>query len=261
MSPTRPRPTILAKAAYRAVFGDLGTFFAAASPWVFISALAYMALEDAFTGSDNPIRPYAGMALELSCSVPFLVSWHRHVLTGEPLSSFKMLRFDSRDWRFFQVFLLILAVGLAPLVVLAPIGYLFIVNRWPGGIIVLNWIPFIILVSIIFSSIKLSLALPLAALDRAHGVIRNALRLSRGHEWAIAIALFLSIGPLWLVKQGLKFSIESLWYSPKTYPMSLGLYLIGLLAGYLSLALAASTASFAYLAIAKRNDSLISSTD
>src|SRR5262245_53752473 len=102
MRPHAPRSTTIAKAAYRAVFGDLGTFFAAASPWVFITAFAYLAFDDFFADSDWFIRPYAAMVLELSCSVPFLVSWHRRVLIGEPLSPLRMLRFDSRDWRFFQ---------------------------------------------------------------------------------------------------------------------------------------------------------------
>lgn len=78
-----------------------------------------------------------------------------------------------------------------------PIGYLFIVMGWrPVGDVVFGWIPFIILISIIFSSVKFSLAFPLAALDRARGAIREAFRLSRGQEWTLAIALFLAIGPL-----------------------------------------------------------------
>jgi hypothetical protein len=251
VSPSKPRATMLAKAAYYAVFGDLGTFFAAASPWVFITALAFLAFDDMFAGSDSFIVPYAGMALELSCSVPFLVSWHRRVLRGEPLSPLQMLRFDSRDWRFLQISVLVTAIGLAPVVVLVPIGYLFIFTGWwPVAEVVFAWIPFIILISIIFSSIKFSLAFPLAALDRARGAIREAL-LSRGQEWTLAIALFLSIGPLSIVRRGLRISVEGMWSSPKTYPLSLALYLIALLGGYLSLALAASTASFAYLAITR----------
>lgn len=255
MSSPKPRSTVIAKAAYRAVFGNLGVFFVAATPWVFITALAYMAFDEAFAGSDSFIRPYGFMALELSCSVPFLVSWHRHVLKGEPLSPLQMLRFDSRDWRFLQISVLVIAIGLAPLVVFAPIGYLFLVNRWPGAEIVLGWIPLIILISIVFSSIKLSLAFPMAALDRVRGAIRKAFRLSRGWEWTLAIALFLSTAPLWIVGKGLKISVESLWSSPKTYPLGLALYLVTLLVGYLSLALTASAASFAYLAITERNGS------
>lgn len=259
MTSLRPRSTAIARAAYLAVFGDLGTFFAAASPWVLLTALAFLAFDDMFAGSDSFIVPYAGMALELSCSVPFLVSWHRRVLKGEPLSPLQMLRFDSRDWRFFQTSLLVTAIGLVPAVVLVPIGYLFFVTGWwPVGEVVFAWIPFIIAISIIFSSIKFSLAFPMAALDRAHGAIREALRLSRGQEWTLAIALFLSIGPLWLVRGGLKTSIEHLWSSPKTYPLSLALYLIALLGSFLSLALAASTASFAYLAITKSQSDRIS---
>jgi hypothetical protein len=254
MSLLKPRSTTIAKAAYRAVFGDLSAFFAAASPWVFITAFAHMAFDDAFAESDGFIRPYAAMALQLSLSVPFLVSWHRRVLKGEPLTPSQMLRFDSRDWRFFQVSLLVVAVGLGPLVVLAPIGYLFINNRWPGNEIVSAWIPLIILISVVFSSIKLSLAFPMAALDRARGAIKEAFRLSRGQEWTLASALFLSTAPLWIMRGGLKVSVESLWSSPKTYPLGLALYLIALLGGYLSLALAASTASFAYLAITESKD-------
>jgi hypothetical protein len=129
------------------------------------------------------------------------------------------------------------------------------VHRWPGAEIVLGWIPFLILISIVFSSIKLTLAFPMAALDHARGAIRKAFRLSRGWEWTLAIALFLSTAPLWIVRRGLKISIESLWSSPKTYPLGLALYLIALLGGYLSLALAASAASFAYLAISGRDNS------
>jgi ABC-type multidrug transport system fused ATPase/permease subunit len=253
---------MLAKAAYRAVFEDLGTFFAAASPWVFITAFAYTAFDETFASSDSFFRPYAGMVLELSCSVPFLVSWHRRVLTGEPLSPLKMLRFDSRDWRFFQVSLVVVATGFAPVVVLVPIGYLLIFTGWwPVAEVVFAWVPFIILISIIFSSIKFSLAFPLAALDRVRSAIREAIRLSRGQEWTLAIALLLSTGPLWIVRRGLAISMESLWSSPKTYPLSLALYLIGLLRGYLSLALAASTASFAYLAITRSTGDPSSSSD
>ena len=255
MRPHAPRSTTIARAAYRAVFGDLSTFFAAASPWVFITAFAYLAFDDLFADPDWFIRPYAFMALGLSCSVPFLVSWHRRVLTGEPLSPLRMLRFDSRDWRFFQISLVVVAIGLAPLLALVPIGYLFIVMRWwPAGEVVFAWIPFIILISIIFSSVKFSLAFPMAALDRTRGAIREAFRLSRGQEWTLAISLFLATAPLWIVRRGLGASIESLWSSPKTYPLSLALYLIALLGGYLSLALAASTASFAYLAITQNRD-------
>jgi hypothetical protein len=220
-----------------------------------------MAFDDLFAESDWFIRPYAAMTLELSCSVPFLVSWHRRVLTGEPLSPLQMLRFDSRDWRFFQISLLVAAIGLAPLVVLAPIGYLFIINWPPGAEIVINWVALIALISVIFCSIKLSLAFPMAALDRARGAIREAFHLSHGQEWTLAIAIFLSIGPLWIVRRGLKISVESLWSSPKTYPLSVALYLIALLGDYLSLALAASTASFAYLAITEGKGDPSSSTD
>jgi len=250
MSPPGPRSTVIAKAAYRAVFGDLGTFFLAATPWVFLTALAYMAFDETFAESTGFVRLFAGRTLELSCSVPFLVSWHRRVLMGEPLSPLRMLRFDSRDWRFFQISILVVVVGLAPLVVLVPVGYLF-VDPWLGVEVVAAWIPFITLISIVFSSIKLSLAFPMAALDRARGAIREAFRLSRGQEWTLATALFLSTGPLWIVRRGLDISMESLWSSPKTYPLGLALYLIALLAGFLSLALAASTASFAYLAMTR----------
>ena len=251
MNPPQPRSTEIANAAYRAVFGDLGTFFAAASPWVFITAFTYMAFDETFADPDWFLRPYAGRVLELSCTVPFLVSWHRRVLKGEPLSPLQMLRFDWRDWRFFQISLLVLAIGLAPLIVLLPIGHLFAVNWRPVADVVFAWTPFLIFVSIIFISIKLSLVFPMAALDQTRGAISAAFRLSRGHEWTLAIALFLTTGPLWFVRRELNLSIESLWSSPKTYPLSLALYLIALLVGYLSLALAASTASFAYLAIAE----------
>jgi hypothetical protein len=261
MNPPKPRSTVIAKAAYRAVFGDLGAFFIAATPWVFLTALAQAAFAEAFAGWEGFVWNCGSMALQLSCSVPFLVSWHRRVLKGEPLSPLQMLRFDLRDWQFFQISVLVFAIGLAPIVVLAPIGYLFAVN-WPPGVdIVIDWVVLITVISIVFSSIKLSLAFPMAALDRAHGAIMEAFRLSRGWEWTLAIALFLSNAPLWIVISGLRRSVDTLSSSPKTYPLSLALYLVGLLVGYLSLALAASTASFAYLAITERKGDPVLSTD
>jgi hypothetical protein len=260
MSPSRPRPTVIAKAADLAVFSDLGTFFVAATPWVFLTALAHAIFVETFT-EEGLAQTYGFMALQLSCSVPFLVSWHRRVLKGEPLSPLQMLRFDSRDWRFFLTSVAVLGIGLAPLIVLAPVGYLFVSNQWPGVDIVVIWIAFIILISIVFTAIKLSLAFPMAALDSARGAIKEAFRLSRGQEWTLAIALFLTIAPLWAVQRGLKNSVESLWSYPETYPLGLALYFVALLGGYLSLALIASAASFAYLAIAQSKNNLATSTD
>lgn len=248
MSLPKLRPTAIAKAAYRAVFTDLRTFFLAATPWVFLTALAHAIFAETFA-EEGLARTYGFMALQLSCSVPFLVSWHRRVLKGEPLSPLRMLRFDSRDWRFFLTSVAVLGIGLTPLVMLAPVGYLFVSNRWPGAEIVLNWIIFITLISAAFTAIKLSLAFPMAALDHARDAIREAYRLSSGQEWTLAIALFFTITPLWAVQRGLKISVERLWSYPETYPLGLALYFVALLGGYLSLALIASTASFAYLAI------------
>jgi hypothetical protein len=173
------------KAGCNTVFGDFQTFFNAAWVWTLIVSGAALAgaLLTMWTFLPLFALVISGGAA-LVCMSAFLVSWHRHVLLGEPAPEPGQLRIGPREWRFLLFSLAPVGIMVGAGIVIAIFGFIGL----PGFLVML--LSFAAAAGVIYVGVRICLYAPLASLDEPGNLLQRSWNLTRGNGLQLFCGLF-----------------------------------------------------------------------
>jgi hypothetical protein len=173
------------KAGCNTVFGDFQTFFNAAWVWTLIVSAAALVgvLLTIWTFFPLFAVVISGGAA-LVCMSAFLVSWHRHVLLGEPAPEPGQLRIGPREWRFLVFSLAPVGLMFGAGIAIALIGYIGL----PGFLVMLLGLA--ALVGVVYVGVRICLYAPLASLDEPGNLLQRSWNLTRGNGLQLFCGLF-----------------------------------------------------------------------
>ncbi len=192
MSGTLP-VTMIAKAAYKAVFHPFKSFLSRTWAWT----LLIWAVTAVSSIASEMLLPWEGVAELLSTLlvIPLFaglaITWHRTVQLGENAGGMQALHFQRREWRYIGVQFLLPMMVLAPSLLLVAVGA--IIGEDHRLVLIA---PAVILVGVFFYVLtRLALAFPLIAIDASHA-LGTSWRLMKGKLWRFFLTVFLTYTPI-----------------------------------------------------------------